>query len=715
MFINRDPGLAHATRLTLATFFRHFVATLSESQSSFGIEIMRITKHLQSLLIIVSLVTSTLAQQSPGSAPSVERLRDHIHYLASDRLSGRKTGSLGANVAAEYIAREFARLGLRRSVGFDTAGMSIREADSPNRYLQKFPYVAGVELGKRNTLTLNPPPLSERVAATKHLAAIDFRVGEDWMPLGLSSNGLIENAGYVFAGYGITAAELNYDSYGSGSKDKVAIILSGTPDGDNPHGQFARYGDIRWKAIAARNAGVKALLVVAREENLMDERLAKLRYDNSGGDSGLPVAIISRSVAAKIFDPTGDPKLTLAMLAQDAAAISPSGPRAVAARQVAALPFIGVTFSVSVDLIRKEVSAANVVGILDGSDPVLKREAIIIGAHYDHLGLGGEGSLAAKEGEIHHGADDNASGTAGLLELARIFTSAGFRPKRTIVFIAFGGEEEGLLGSNYYVKHPTLPLANTVAMINMDMIGRMKENKLIIGGVGTAQEWRKELDSLNIPQLAEEGGSVKGKNVSVNASILLSTNPKSGPSTTVDLLTNFQLTLNEDGFGPSDHSSFYAKQIPVLFFWTGTHEDYHKPSDTADKINYEDEARILEFVARLVRDVDAETKRPTYAVAKSQQAAGRTTSGFNISLGTIPNYADSSDGLLIDGVRENSPAATAGIKAGDKIVKLAGRDIRNVYDYTAALGEMRAGQEYEVELVRNGERLKMKIIPAARR
>ena len=180
-----------------------------------------------------------------------------------------------------------------------------------------------------------------------------------------------------------------------------------------------------------------------------------------------------------------------------------------------------------------------------------------------------------------------------------------------------------------------------------------------------------------------------------------------------DASAQFVLTLNEDGFGPSDHSSFYAKQIPVLFFWTGTHEDYHKPSDTADKINYDDEARILNLVATLIRDIDAETKRPTYAVAKSQPIARST--GFNVSLGTVPNYGDSTDGLLIDGVRDDSPAARAGIKAGDKIVKLAGRDIRNVYDYTAALGEMKANEEYEVELMRGAERLKLKIIPAARR
>jgi C-terminal processing protease CtpA/Prc len=173
------------------------------------------------------------------------------------------------------------------------------------------------------------------------------------------------------------------------------------------------------------------------------------------------------------------------------------------------------------------------------------------------------------------------------------------------------------------------------------------------------------------------------------------------------------LTLNEDGYGPSDHSSFYGKQIPVLFFWTGTHNDYHKPSDTAEKINYEGEARILSFVERLIRDVDKNDKRPTYTLAKSE-SQGRST-GFRVYLGTIPNYADSNDGLLLDGVRDGSPAAKAGLKAGDKIVKIAGRDVKNVYDYTYALGEMKGGQEYEIEVMRGSERLKLKITPETRK
>jgi len=685
---------------------------------------MKVVNRLLACLAIAILAISSVAQQrSATNVPSVERLRAHIEYLASDKLEGRRTGTPGANLAAEYIAREFSRYGLRRSIGYDTAGMSILEADSPKRYLQEFPYVANVELGEHNLFYLNPGRADD---------IAQYQVGEDWMPLGFSSAARIQNAEYRFVGYGITAAEQKYDSYaGINMTNAVAIALTGTPDGDNPHGQFARYEDVRWKAIAARNAGAKGLLVVAREDNLKDDRLAQLRYDNSAGEAGLPVIVISRNLAARLFGSANDAKKTLQALEETAhnlhGPVSPNAAGEFPHRNpdsVNIFGFKGVTISLSTNVVRREVSATNVIGILDGSDPALKNEVIVIGAHYDHLGHGGEGSLAPREGEIHHGADDNASGTAGMLELARLFSSQKLRPRRTIVFMAFSGEEEGLLGSNYYVNHPIVPLANTVTMINMDMIGRTKDNKLIVGGVGTAPGWRQALTAANAPErmrvalapaspadmprpVSTVGRELPGREVS------LVTSSNGNPVVTLSFEKPFDLMVNEDGFGPSDHSSFYAKQIPVLFFWTGTHEDYHKPSDTADKINYTDEARILGLVTRIVYDIDTNDKRPVYTVAKSE-STGRA-SGFRVYLGTIPNYADSNDGLLLDGVRDDSPAAKAGIKAGDKIVKLAGRDVRNVYDYTYALGEMKAGQEYEVELMRAGERIKLVITPAARK
>jgi len=565
---------------------------------------MKIRKF-STVVAAVLLTTVAVIAQQKTLEPSAERLKKDVSYLASDALEGRRTGTKGANDASRYIADEFSRLGLKRS-------------------LQSFPYVAGVELGKGNALTFGP----NRDA---------LQVGVDWLPLGFSTNGRVV-AAPVSVGFGITASELNHDDYAGGNaKGKIAIANQGTPDSDNPHGRFIRFEGVRWKAVAARNAGASALIVVAREDDFKSDRLTKLTFDNQGGDAGIPVVVVSRQGLEKI---------------QKAAEIS-----------------------LTIDVVRKEVPAYNVIGVLEGSDPVLKNENIVIGAHYDHLGHGGEGSgsLSPDSNDIHHGADDNASGTAGVLELARIFSAQRPRLKRTLVFIAFGGEEEGLLGSNYYVNHPVVPLANTVAMINMDMIGRMRDQKLSIGGVGTATEWR--------PMLTQTNG--------------------------------FELTMSEDGLGPSDHSSFYLKQIPVLFFFTGAHNDYHKPSDTFEKINYTDEARILTLVTRIIRDLDAAEKRPTYVAVKSSSTP--RAGGFRVFVGTIPNYADSTNGLLIDGVRDDSPAAKAGIKAGDRVVKIGDREIKNVYDYTYALGEMKAGQEYVFEVVRGNEKLSLKVVPEGRK
>jgi len=570
------------------------------------------------LITAVLLFTCAIAAQETLE-PSAAKIQQHVTYLASDELDGRRTGTAGANEAAKYIAKEFERLGLRPAPATDSRKINVMSA----RYLQTFPYIGRVELGKNNVLSV-------RSGET-----LNFRVGEDWMPLGISTNKKLDFTEVVFAGYGISANELNHNDYkGTYSKTQVAVIQKGTPDGDNPHGKFTTAGQLRFKVAAAQSAGVGALLIISSEDDLKNDALARLHYDNAGL-AGIPVAVISKKTAEKLAN----------------------------AKQV----------TLATDVVRVDVAAHNVVGVIEGSDPVLKDESIVIGAHYDHLGRGGEGSLAAREGEIHHGADDNASGTAGVLELARIFSTQRPKLKRTLVFIAFSGEEEGLLGSNYYVNHPLMPLDKTVAMINMDMIGRMKDRKLVVGGVGTAKEWRQLINT--------------GSNGA------------------------FELTMNEDGYGPSDHSSFYSKQIPVLFFWTGTHNDYHKPSDTFEKINYNDEARILSLVARIVKDVDAADPRLTFTTAKSDPPRG---GGFRVYLGTIPNYADTNDGLLLDGVRDDSPAAKAGLKAGDKIVKIGNREVKNVYDYTYALGEMKAGQEYEIEVKRGEEKLTLKITPAAR-
>jgi len=647
-----------------------------------------IRRFLNLMLVTALLAAVILAQQPTHTSPSVERIRQVITYLASDSLEGRRTGTPGANDAAHYIAGEMNRYGLRPAM--QNARAARTRGENLSRYLQPFPYVSKIELGKNNLLFDDPRRAED---------SPEYGVGEDWMPLGFSSNGEVKNAEIVFAGYGISSAELKYDDYAaSNAKGRIAVAFAGTPDGDNPHGQFASAGQIRFKAAAARAAGARALFIIANEEKLNDDRLSRLSYDNAG-EAGLPIIVISRRLAERIL---GSAAVSLSDYQKMADARTASQRSASGSdpninhADIMRLPFNGRTLNVSIDINRRESPSFNVVGVLPGSDPKLKDEAIVIGAHYDHLGFGGEGSgsLSATTG-IHHGADDNASGVAGLLELARMFASQNPKPRRTIVFIAFSGEEEGLLGSSYYVNHPIVPLANTIAMINMDMIGRLNENKLIIGGVGTSGEWREMVAARNKAYTEGIPGTADGSTLRVVQR------------------ERFTLTLNEDGYGPSDHSSFYAKQIPVLFFWTGNHEDYHKPSDTADKINYEGEARVISFVANVIRDIDKNDKRPTYTVAKSE-SSGRTM-GFRVYLGTIPNYADSNDGLKLDGVRDDSPAAKAGLRAGDKIVKMAGREVKNVYDYTYALGEMKAGQEYEVEIVRGSERLTLRITPAARK
>jgi Zn-dependent M28 family amino/carboxypeptidase len=637
-------------------------------------------KRVTSIVAVLLLATVASVAQQAELDPSAAKLQQHVSYLASDALDGRRTGTAGANDAARYIAGEFARLGLRPG---DETTVARRRREVMAQYLQTFPYVAGVELGTGNSLAFGNGTLQPNV---------------DWSPLAFSANAKAEG-GIVFVGYGITAAELNYNDYaGLNTTGKIAIALQGTPDGDNPHGQFFKFEGVRWKAIAAQTAGAKALVVIARDEDLKTDRLSRLVYDNTAGIATIPVVVISRQSADKLFALS---QTSVSQLEQSISAKTPGTNRLLTGE-----------VSLTTDVTRKEVPAYNVAGILEGSDPVLKNEYIVIGAHYDHLGRGGEGSgsLSPRSGEIHHGADDNASGTAGMIELARIFSAQKPKLKRTIVFIGFGGEEEGLLGSNYYVNHPLVPLANTVAMINMDMIGRMKDRKLSIGGIGTAQEWRELVRQANTAQsmsVTANSGSPAPKGVP----IVVSANGR--PIMTVDPNGTFELTLNEDGYGPSDHSSFYIKQIPVLFFFTGTHNDYHKPSDTFDKINYTDEARILSLVARIVRDVDGAPKRLSFTTAKSD--AQPRTGGFRVYLGTIPNYADSNNGLLLDGVRDDSPAAKAGLKAGDRITKIGTRDVKNVYDYTYALGEMKAGQEYVVEVMRGTEKLSLKITPEARK
>ncbi|MGB7070566.1 MAG: M20/M25/M40 family metallo-hydrolase [Pyrinomonadaceae bacterium] len=614
-----------------------------------------------SFVLVLSFSLCAIAQQ-PSAVE--QNLRKHVSYLASDQLEGRRTGENGATYAAGYIANGFANYRLK-------AG--IRSAKTKPNFLQPFPYVAGVALGANNALRIIP------AGATKENK---METGVNWMPLGYSPDTNIPSTPIVFAGYGISSKELNYDDYaGLDVRDRIVLILDGTPD-PGPHSLFGLFNTHR-KANIARDKGACALIIIASEPDFKNDRLSRLVYDRTLGETAVPVVAIMRSQGAAIIGAKDEKELSEI---EKWISLKKDAPSSI---QIKLADPLNATAELRIDLEKRKTEAYNVIGILEGRDPILKNEAIVIGAHYDHLGRGGQGSLAVNSSDIHHGADDNASGTSAILELARLFAKEK-ENKRTIIFIAFGGEEEGLLGSKYYVDNPVWPLNKTVAMINLDMVGRLKEEKLTVGGIGTASEWK---DLVNAKNAAVGIGHL------TNGSAALAKAPL------------FALQLNQDGFGPSDHSSFYGKQIPVLFFFTGTHIDYHKPSDTAEKINYEGLAKITEYVSDLAHTIDQSTTKPTYTVARSSGVMGGRT-GFSVSLGTVPSYADSTDGLVLDGVRDDSAAAKAGIKPGDKIVKLAGKEVRNAMDYTYVLGDMKAGEEYEVELLRGSEKLILKIVPA---
>jgi aminopeptidase YwaD len=587
-------------------------------------------------LFITAIISALLTLRPSIAAPSdtrisAERIAHHIAFLASDKLKGRRAGTPESYQAARYIAEQFRQYGLSSpSAGF----------------FQNFTFVASARLGKRNSFQIKTPS-----------GARSLKLGLDYMPLPFSASKSVASE-IIFAGYGITAPELQYDSYsGIDASGKIVMIMRGSPDGDNPHSRFT--DTIESKTIRARQKGACAIIFIANEDDLHKDALSQLRYDLNFSNAGIPAVVISRSVAHS-------------MLSSSGVSLAEAESRA---KKAAPFALENIWVRLKTDVIKINRQSANVVGLLRGSDPALRSQCIIIGAHYDHLGLGGVESLAQnQQGQIHHGADDNASGTSALLELARTLALDRTRIKRSIIFIAFSGEEEGLLGSSAYTRSPVFPLSSTVAMINMDMIGRLRDGRLIIAGAGTSTAWKPLLEKLNS--------------------------------------SKFKLVLLEDGYGPSDHQSFYVRDIPVLFFFTGSHEDYHRPSDTADRINIEGVKRIAEFVREIVLEVANEDQRIAFVRAQSQpQMMGR---GFRVYLGTVPNYSDQGEGLKLDGVRPQSPAATAGLRAGDVIIKIGNMAIRNVYDYTYALGQMRAGEEVEFVVRRDGKELTLKVTPARR-
>ncbi|MDH3494916.1 MAG: M20/M25/M40 family metallo-hydrolase [Acidobacteriota bacterium] len=628
-------------------------------------------KQLLLTLLLLLIGLSVSAQKAPKQSTLEKNLRKHVSYLASDELEGRRTGEKGATFAAGYVSNMFQRYKLK-------AGYA--DADGGKAFLQPFSYVSGVTFGPATALEFQN-------ASGDSTGNLDSKM---WKPYIHSPAANIDSSGVVFAVYGISSARLGHDDYRDiDVRGKIVVVLDGVPGGDHPHSPFNAY-NVEAKANIAKEKGAAALIVIAVTDELDKERLARANYNQTLGETAVPVAVITRSAGSKLLN------------LKDAAELNQIEKWLESKPEFAEVKFAGLkpqNASLKIDVKKTSTEAYNVIGIIEGRDQALKNEAIVIGAHYDHLGYGGQGSLAPNSKEVHNGADDNASGTSALIELARQFAKAKSN-RRTMIFIAFGGEEEGLLGSKAYIENPVFPIANTIAMINMDMVGRLRDRKLTVGGIGTAARWDAVVRNNNrrVPDVYTKD---KDKNKTSFAS----------GSEEVEL---FKLELNQDGFGPSDHSSFYAARIPVLFFFTGTHSDYHKPSDDADKINYTGLEAITGFVGDLVNILDRNPTRPVYKVAQSSAPQGGRR-GFNVSLGTIPAYGDSDNtGLKLDGVRTDSAADKAGIKGGDKITKIADKEIRNISDYMFMLGEMKAGEKYEIVVMRGEEKLTLTIVPDPR-
>lgn len=317
----------------------------------------------------------------------------------------------------------------------------------------------------------------------------------------------------------------------------------------------------------------------------------------------------------------------------------------------------------------------NVIGIIRGNDPVLRDEAVVVGAHYDHLGYGGRNALDSSKA-IHYGADDNASGTAGILELAEYFASNKSSLKRSVLFMAFSGEEEGLFGSQHYTKEPLMSLEKTQAMINMDMVGRLNDSSiLIVEGIGTSPVWKDLINSFD----------------------------ESKP---------FKLRFKPDGVGPSDHSPFYRKGVPILFFFTGLHKDYHKATDTKEKINYEGQKLVLDLVRRTIEDVASRSDTIPYTIVPEDTT--KKVSAFKVYVGGVPDYGYDGEGLKISDVTPNSPAQKAGLKTDDIIIKFGETTIKNIYDYTGVLSKYKPDDVVELVIKRGGETVTLPLKLAAR-
>jgi Tol biopolymer transport system component len=582
-----------------------------------------------------------IRNQPKNLSPAITEadLRAHVSYLASPELEGRRTGTDGARKAANYLIEQ------------------LRAAGVTNIERQPFEYSAGATvLSNQNSFQIS-------------YGYGEPALGKDYYPLPFTANGSVEGP-VVFAGYGLTVpsgSETPYDSYaGINVSNKIVVVLRYVPEAvDTKRRQeLNRYAGLRYKATMARNRGAKAVLVVTGPNSPNAGELAGFSSDGSSSDSGIIALSISGRTADALFAGSGK------TLKEIQTGLDTENPHAVES-----ISFTNVSVKITTAVQQTKQTDYNVIAILPG---VNTNENVMLGAHYDHLGHGETGGFARKgeENKIHPGADDNASGCAAILELAALFAQKSPRP-RSLVFAFWSGEEIGLIGSSKYAEHPLLPLTNTIAYLNFDMIGRLRENKLTINGTGSSSAWKKLLEKRNVA-------------------------------------AGFNLQLLDDPYAPTDITALYPKGIPALSFFTGSHDDYHRPTDTPDTLDYKGVERVTKFAAALTEDLLSTPQRPDYQkVQHSDQ--GATRDALRVYLGTIPNYATEVNGVKLSGVRAGSPADKAGLKGGDIIIQFGPQKIANIYDYTYALDAAKIGQPLTLKIKRDDQTIDLTIIPEARK
>jgi hypothetical protein len=582
-----------------------------------------------------------------------------VTFLADDAREGRAPGTKGIEESAVYVAERFRQLGLKPAPGADG-------------FFHKFTLSGRPRLGE---------PL-ELVVAAPDGKSLRAEPRSEFSPLAIGSTGTVENLPIVFAGYGITAKDsaqkLDYDDYaGVDAEGKAVLIIRREPQQDRDDSPFAGkktsdYATFRHKATNAFQHGAAVVLLVNDLVGLGGDQDKVLSLVSGGPEeiTKLPFAMLSRAFADRVLAAAG--QRSLAEL--EAQIDSDLKPRSRLLR--------GVALSAKLTIDRPAVQTKNVIGVLEGAGPQAE-ETVIVGGHYDHLGRGGlmSGSLAFLSSDIHNGADDNASGTSMMLEMARRLANRCDPLPRRVVFMAFSGEERGLLGSQHYVDHPLYPLDKTVMMVNFDMVGRLNgKNELTMIGTGTTP---------GVDTLVDALGKTSG-------------------------LTIKKVNGLADGFGGSDHQSFYAKNIPVLFPFTGVHPDYHRPTDDSDRINYAGMARIADYLELILLDIVRRPDRPAFTklapVSRSHRQAQSASVGMPVTLGVMPDYSDEAkDGMKLSGVRDGGPAAKAGLKGGDSIIRIGGKPIGTIYDYMESLKAYKPGDKVEVVVRRDGKEVKLQV------